>query len=87
MKKILTLVFVMVFTLVAMSQSKWQEQTSGTTSILRCVRALSNNLAWVSGYDAGEVLVTSNGGTNWVLKTSPNATFANFTMTALDANT
>ncbi len=65
--------------------SIWEPQSSGVTSTLRAVRGINNNIAWVTGY-TGLVLKTTNGGTNWVTMTPPDATFDNYTMYALDGN-
>jgi photosystem II stability/assembly factor-like uncharacterized protein len=51
---------------------RWQPQTSGVTSRLRGVSAISNLVAWASGAN-GTVLRTLNGGQTWDLLHVPDA--------------
>jgi len=51
---------------------QWSEQTSGLTTTLYSVSAVDDNVVWICGA-GGKVLLTTNGGANWNLTTSPNA--------------
>jgi len=65
----------------------WTEQTSGLTSVLYSVSAVSDDVAWVCGA-AGKVLRTTNKGVAWtnVSGTIPTAA-ALYNIFAWDANT
>ena len=65
----------------------WTEQTSGLTSVLYSVSAVSDDVAWVCGA-AGKVLRTTNKGVAWtnVSGTLPTAA-ALYNIFAWDANT
>lgn len=71
MKKIFTLVIFFIMTSHVYSQpSTWTEQTPiPAPPPLRSVSAVSLNVCWISG-DNGVILYTSNGGINWVYRTS-----------------
>jgi len=45
--------------------SQWMEQTSGITTSLNSVSGVNDNIAWVAG-NAGRVIRTNNGGTEWI---------------------
>jgi len=51
-------------TVVPMGTPGWTEQTSGVTSVLYTVKAVSPSIAWAAGA-GGVVLRTTNGGTTW----------------------
>lgn len=51
-------------TVVPMGTPGWTEQTSGVTTALNTVKAVSPTVAWAAG-NGGVVLRTTNGGTNW----------------------
>lgn len=77
-------VFVLMLLLSALTYGQWVEQTSGQTTQLASVSPVDDNVAWICGY-GGKVLRTTNGGSNWVLVTSPAA--ADFyNIFAVDAN-
>jgi hypothetical protein len=57
---------------VTIAGPRWQPQTSGVTSRLRGVSAISNLVAWASGAK-GTVLRTFNGGQTWDLLHVPDA--------------
>ena len=61
---LLSAICVLIFSNLIYSQT-WTEQTSGVTSALYSVSAADDHNVWVCG-DAGKVLRTINGGTNWV---------------------
>ena len=63
----------------------WSEQTSGVTTELSSVSAVSDNVCWICGA-GGKVLKTINGGTNWTSYTLP-ATDDAYNIFAYDANT
>ncbi|RCK73939.1 MAG: Cell surface protein [Ignavibacteriae bacterium] len=63
----------------------WTVQTSGITTALYSVKAVSDQVAWACGA-SGRVLRTTNGGTNWTIVTNPS-TFDNHNIEAIDANT
>jgi hypothetical protein len=65
-------IFFCVFLITSASFSQWTEQTSGVTSALLSVSPVDNNTVWIAGA-SGKVLYTSNGGTNWIITTSPNS--------------
>ena len=64
MKLILT-VLVAMFAFWQTSSAQWTEQTSGVTTALQSVSAVTDNVAWVCGV-GGVVRRTTNGGTTWV---------------------
>ena len=68
------------------SVAQWSEQTSGVTSTLYSVSPVDNNVVWICGA-GGKVLLTTNGGTNWVLTASPNATLALYNIWGIDSAT
>ncbi len=45
--------------------SQWMEQTSGVATSLNSVSGVNDNIAWVAG-NAGRVIRTNNGGTEWI---------------------
>ena len=55
----------------------WQAQTSGVTSRLRGVSAVSEHVAWASG-EKGTVLRTADGGATWTKLTVPDAAALDF---------
>ena len=63
----------------------WSEQTSGVTTELSSVSAVSDNVCWICGA-GGKVLKTINGGTNWTSYTLP-ATDDAYNIFAYDENT
>ncbi len=83
MKKIITLFLLALLTSASMAQ--WSEQTSGVTTTLYSVSAVDNNTVWICGA-GGKVLRTTNGGTNWVLTTTPNATLDLYNIWGIDAD-
>jgi photosystem II stability/assembly factor-like uncharacterized protein len=70
MKKVITMLLLALFTSVSVAQ--WSEQSSGVTSTLYSVSAVDNNTVWICGA-GGKILLTTNGGTNWVVTASPNS--------------
>ena len=65
----------------------WTPQTSGVTSRLRGVSAVSTSVAWASG-SAGTVIRTEDGGKTWRTLTVPDAEKLDFRdIDALDAQT
>lgn len=69
MKKIIIL-FLLIICCAGLRTQVWNEQVSGTSEDLYSVFAYNRNIAWVSG-DNGTLLYTSNGGVEWVSRTSP----------------
>ncbi len=69
MKNVLTLILLVLIT--SVSAAQWSEQTSGVTTALESVCPIDNNTVWIAGA-SGKVLYTSNGGTTWIITTSPN---------------
>lgn len=66
----------------------WSAQTSGTTSLLYSVKAVSNLIAWTAGA-AGTVRRTTDGGTTWT-NANPNPgviTGDIYNIEAIDGNT
>jgi photosystem II stability/assembly factor-like uncharacterized protein len=86
MKQFLKISFLVVLSAFAVSAQQWFQQNSGTTAILRTVKAVDNNIVWAAG-DNGLVLNTSDGGTTWNVKTPTQNSYANFSITAFDINT
>jgi photosystem II stability/assembly factor-like uncharacterized protein len=67
--------------------SQWNPQTSGTTSHLRGISAVSSSVAWASGAN-GTWLRTTNGGRNWKTGTVPDTGSLDFRdVEAIDATT
>lgn len=64
----------------------WQQQTSNTTDLLRCIVPIDQNNVWVST-TGGNILRTTNGGTNWVVQTKPKANYEAYSMYALNSST
>ena len=65
----------------------WVTETSGTTSELRGLRALSGSVAWASG-TRGRVERTTDGGATWQVDTIAGATSLDFrSIAALDDRT
>jgi photosystem II stability/assembly factor-like uncharacterized protein len=71
---------------VAMAQSPWTLQTSGTTQTLRGLKVVDANVIWATGM-LGVVLRTVNGGTTWQLKAAPDPAYDNYVIEALDSTT
>ncbi|MBN8570617.1 MAG: T9SS type A sorting domain-containing protein [Ignavibacteria bacterium] len=67
MKKIILLL--LIFLIHSESFSQWIQQTSGVTVPLRRVNFINRNTGWICG-DAGTILKTTNGGTNWIAQNS-----------------
>lgn len=85
MKKILIVLFLITaFTQISFSQ--WTEQSSGVTTQLTSVSAVTDNVAWMCGY-AGKVIRTTNGGTSWISATGTGipATLDLYNMYAVDS--
>ncbi len=66
--------------------AQWVEQSSGVSVTLQTVYAVNDNVVWGCG-SSGVVLLTTDGGANWVAKTPTDATVANYAVVALDATT
>ncbi|RPI13675.1 MAG: T9SS C-terminal target domain-containing protein [Ignavibacteriae bacterium] len=64
MKRLFTIVIAM-FALWQISSAQFVEQTSGVTTALQSVSAVTDQVAWTCGV-GGKVLRTTNGGTNWL---------------------
>jgi len=84
MKKLIYILTLLAFAVSLNAQ--WSEQTSGVSTILYSVSPVDNNVVWICGA-GGKVLRTTNGGTNWNLTTSPNATLDLYNIWGIDANT
>lgn len=85
MKKLLLLSFVMLLS-VSVIHPQWTKVTSPTTSNLRFIKAVSENVFWACGYN-GVVVKTTDGGNNWFSVTPTDAGFHNLAMDAIDVNT
>jgi len=68
----LTMVMSGVLVAVTVAGPQWQPQTSGVTTRLRGVSAISNLVAWASGAN-GTMLRTLNGGQTWDVLHVPDA--------------
>jgi hypothetical protein len=77
--------FITFFLVTSLTYAQWTEQTSGVTSGLNSVSPVDNNIVWVCG-QAGKVLLTTNGGTNWVVKPSPNVSLNLYNIWGIDGN-
>lgn len=90
MKRLIPLLIVafIVMTTPSLLGQSWTSQTSGVTTRLTSVKAISEQVAWVGGISA-TVLRTTDGGTTWTKVTAPNAdaNMAVYTINAVDANT
>ena len=64
---------------------QWYPQTSGTTNTLKDVSFTDANNGTAVG-DDGEILRTTNGGTNWISQTSPIISYLHG-VSFTDANT
>ena len=65
------------------TSSTWTQQTSGTTNSLSAISFIDANTGWVVG-GSGNILKTTNGGTNWVLQSGGPYTLNGVSFT--DAN-
>ena len=76
----------LIMILIMLAAPRWTMQTSGVTSRLRGVSAVSERVAWASGADS-TVLRTADGGTTWqkLTVTSENLDFRD--VDAVDAQT
>lgn len=63
------LLFSFIFLFLQSIKAQWIEQYSGDTVNFKSVSAVDNNIAWISG-DVQRVYRTTNGGTNWVRRSS-----------------
>jgi hypothetical protein len=80
-------IFAGLVMLVAISASgQWSEQVSGVTTILHSVSAVNNDIVWICG-NAGIILRTTNGGSNWLITDSPNPALTFYNICGIDANT
>ncbi len=70
-KLTLSILVFLFFSSFAFSQN-WVEQISNTTNKLRHVQFIDANNGWVVG-EAGTILKTTDGGTNWIKITVPSA--------------
>jgi photosystem II stability/assembly factor-like uncharacterized protein len=61
----------------------WTTQTSGTTSILNSVKAVSPMIAWAGGYN-GTVRRTTDGGSTWI-NANPNSAMINGNVETIEA--
>jgi len=59
------LIYCFIFLFTFSVNAQWTEQTSGVTTSLGSVSGVDDNVAWICG-NAGRVLRTNNGGTNWI---------------------
>jgi photosystem II stability/assembly factor-like uncharacterized protein len=66
--------------------AQWVAQTSGTTSTLRGIRVVNNDVVWACGV-SGVVLKTTNGGTTWNTLTPTLSTATNYSIEAFDSTT
>jgi hypothetical protein len=85
MKKLIT-VFFTVLLVTSLTYAQWTEQISGVANVLYSVSPVDNNIVWVCG-SAGKVLLTTNGGTNWVVTPTPSATLALYNIWGISATT
>lgn len=84
MKKLIT-VFFTVLLVTSLTFSQWSEQTSGVTTGLNSVSPVDNNIVWACGQN-GKVLLTTNGGANWIITTTPNANLNFYNIWGIDGN-
>ncbi|HQY20214.1 MAG TPA: YCF48-related protein [Ignavibacteria bacterium] len=70
MKKIIILVFLYLFS-VLNSEAQWIQQNSGTNQNLYDIEFINEKTGWAVG-DAGVVIKTTNGGTNWLYLPNPS---------------
>lgn len=85
MKKLLLLTFFFLLS-ASVILPQWAKQTSPVTSNLRNIKAVNDQVLWACGL-SGVVIKSTDGGVNWTLLTSPDPTFDNLHMDAIDANT
>ncbi len=82
MKKVFLLIQLLIV-FIQSSNAQWSEQNSGVTANLYSVSAVNNNVVWTCGA-SGVVLRTSNGGTNWIITSTPNASLDMFNIWGID---
>ena len=85
MKSVIRSIF-FLYIFIKFPTAQWSEQNSGVTTDLYCVSAVNNNVVWIGGA-AGKVLLTTNGGTNWLVYTVPVNTLDLGSIWGIDANT
>jgi photosystem II stability/assembly factor-like uncharacterized protein len=64
-----TLTIILLFIAAQISESQWQQQSSGTNRSLKSVSFIDINTGWICG-DSGLILYTTNGGVNWAAQQS-----------------
>ncbi|MFH1051389.1 MAG: PKD domain-containing protein [bacterium] len=73
MKKVLIFTLALLLkTIIVNAQAGWEQQISGTSETLKACQFLSSDVGYAAGGTA--VLFTSNGGTNWISKSSGTLT-------------
>ncbi|HPN39445.1 MAG TPA: hypothetical protein PL041_13670, partial [Melioribacteraceae bacterium] len=72
--------------ILSLKAQNWKEQASNTSDLIRVINVINQDNIWL-GTSGGNVIRTTNGGTNWVVKTKPKANYIITTMFALDVNT
>jgi len=80
---------VLILILVSITSAKaqnWSSQNSTTTELVRCLVPVDQNNVWYST-TGGNIGLTTNGGTNWVLKTKPKNNYTAYTMFAINSST
>jgi len=85
MKKLLLLTIIF-FVSASVILPQWTKLTSPTTSVIRYLKAVNEQVLWACGY-AGVVIKSTDGGNTWNATTVTDATFDNLSMDAIDANT
>lgn len=83
MKTIITILFC-VLVLNGTVHAQWSEQTSGVSSLLFSVSAVSDNVVWACG-ESGKVLRTVDAGVTWTTVTSPNSSLDFHCIQGIDA--
>jgi len=68
-----------------LAYGQWTEQTSGVTTSLASLSAVTDNIAWACGA-SGRVVRTTDGGTTWTPVTNPSALLLN-NIFGIDATT
>jgi photosystem II stability/assembly factor-like uncharacterized protein len=85
MKHLLTFFLVVLCLAPCYAQTLWQAQTSGVLANLNSIKAVDDNVVWVSGDST--ILRTVNGGTTWAKRPFPLSGFTVYNIEALDSST
>jgi len=73
MKKVIYL-FILINIISLQADAQWIAQNSGTNENLYDIEFLNNRIGWAVG-DAGVVIKTTDGGTNWLNVTNPSGQY------------